>query len=440
MREAFVTLVDGDVYRSWYRRHVWPSHERLARAHGRPLVVLEGRVAAPSPVRHAHASWEKLRIFEDPRLQGYSRLCWLDADLYPMRGAECPFDLAERGWSAVDNNTYGDPHQQRLDAEWYWFLPEPARPPRLINTGLFVVERATHAPLMRAVWEQYAGQWDQGPFSYHLLSAEPATLAPASFNLLVLHHLARFGHGPRALEELVRRPAFVHFAGATTLRSGVYLEYVEAADRGDRAALRRLALRQLATWARWGAQRRLLALREGLERGLPTARRRRLQRALARCPRLLLSPHQALRRGWVAVDVHTSQFSAANSAKFGPTGAHATVALDEVLETVSGLETVELANVLERLPEEHRGATLARCAGALRAGGALHVSVAGAAEGIGCDIMRSTIDRRHHLGPAARAGLAEEARQAGLLPLEGSVWRPAPEVSRSSWRASWVRP
>src|SRR5690606_17121348 len=115
------------------------------------------------------------------------------------RGAPSPFELADDGWLSVDNNTCASPEQAWLDAQWYWFVPPAHRPATLINTGLFVVSREAHAPLLALAHDHYAGRWDQGPLSYHLLEGPPRRLASPSLNYVLVHHLSAHGFGPGSM-------------------------------------------------------------------------------------------------------------------------------------------------------------------------------------------------------------------------------------------------
>lgn len=431
-REAFVTLVDGEAYTRWYRQHVFPAHQRFARLHGRPLVVLEGRLP-DCGVAHPHPSWDKLRVFEAEATRPFERLCWLDADLFTMRGAPDPFAQAEEGWVAVDNDTYGSPAQAAQDREWSWFLPPGEAPPWLVNTGFFVVERERHAALLGAVFRHWGGRWDQGPCSFHLHAAPPGKKASPVFNRVVLHHLARFGHGPRALRSLVDPPGFIHFVGASVVGSPVYLPYVAAADAADFGARRALEARQLETLASWGLKRRLLDASQRAATRWPLAARglrlRRLARALTRTPRLLVTPHRSVEAGWVCVDVASG---ARLEEKFTRGELFPARDAREALGAGRGLEAVRLEHLVERLPEPERPGLLDAAARALRPGGRLTVLAA-----------TPVLDAPEAFARAANRRLHLEA--GGLGSLARAVGLPGARVSgdgapRSHEVLTWSRP
>ncbi|MCA3015200.1 MAG: hypothetical protein INH41_22660 [Myxococcaceae bacterium] len=441
--EAFVTLVAGDAYARWYRQHVFPSHQRFARLHGRPLVVLEGRLP-PCGVDHPHPSWDKLRVFEASQTRPYERLCWLDADLFTMRGAPDPFAQVDEGWLAVDNDTYGVPAQATQDREWSWFLPPPEVPPWLVNTGFFVVERERHGGLFGNVFRHWGGRWDQGPCSFHLHGCRPGTKAPAVFNRVVLHHLARFGHGPASLRTLVDPPGFIHFVGASVVKSPVYLRFVAAADDGDARAQRRLEALQLETVVSWGVKRRLLDGAARVSERLPgvagALARHRLARALQRTPRLLVSPHRSVADGWVSVDVASragleEKFSRGLLSPIGDAA--------EALAQGRALDEVRLEHVLERLDAPLRPAVLEAAARALAPGGRLTVLAATFVVDAPA-AFAATANRRLHLGATALADAAAAAGLSGAR-VEGEGARlgegpGAPRAPRSHQVLTWRRP
>lgn len=434
-REAFVTLVDGEAYTRWYRQHVFPAHQRFARLHGRPLVVLEGRLP-DCGVAHPHPSWDKLRVFEAEATRPFERLCWLDADLFTMRGAPDPFAQAEEGWVAVDNDTYGSPAQAAQDREWSWFLPPGEAPPWLVNTGFFVVERERHAAVLGAVFRHWGGRWDQGPFSFHLHAAPPGKKASPVFNRVVLHHLARFGHGPGALRSLVDPPpasstssARRWWAARCTCRTWPPPTPRTSARGGRwrRGSSRRWrpGASSAGSWTPRSAPPPGGPWRPAA-RGL---RLRRLARALTRTPRLLVTPHRSVEAGWVCVDVASG---ARLEEKFTRGELFPARDAREALGAGRGLEAVRLEHLVERLPEPERPGLLDAAARALRPGGRLTVLAA-----------TPVLDAPEAFARAANRRLHLEA--GGLGSLARAVGLPGARVSgegapRSHEVLTWSRP
>lgn len=405
-RRAFVTVVLGAAYQAFYRREIFPSHQRLAKRLGVDLVVIDRSIATASNVTHPHASWEKTRIFMAPQTSGYDQLCWLDADLYAMREAPDPFELAEDGWLAVDNNTCASAEQARLDAQWYWFLAPEVQPSALINTGLFVATRDAHAPLLARAHDYYAGRWDQGPLSYHLLEGQRRCLAGPSLNYVLVHHLSAHGFGPASMRRLVAENRMVHFAAASALREPAYLRFVQWADEHRGRFALRWALAQAAHATRMNFHQRATRLARSLAslapvsagvaldrvaeatsrrwaHGFPTLEpfhRRQLRRAIeaSKTPRLYLSPHQSTARGWIPVDVLNTALDATNNQKLGDEPAPQMFHLSAcgALESAPGgsLASVMLDNVFERLDPVEAGRVLRAARQALRPDGELLVS------------------------------------------------------------------
>lgn len=394
-RRALVTVVVGDGYRRFYDAHVRAGHERFARQLGCPLVVLTRRLVSASEVDHPHASWEKVKILEEPELARYEQLCWIDADIVVIGEPPDPFALAKDGWLAVDDDTYGEPAQAALGRRWwYGFLPEAAWPERVINTGLFVVRRE-HAPLLRGVLDAYGGRWDQGPLSYHLLGTPGGTLGPADLNRLVVHHLGVRGYGPRSMRELVGRPGLVHFAASSAMRTPDYLAWAEASAEGRAIALR-LRVRASLRALRYAIERPVRAEVEARLARHPTLVRELLapaldarvprlgpalasvaawqehvlDEALARQPRLLVSRAQEAFPGWVTVDPVTPMLSGTSNRKFGAAEQAVMTRLDALraVETRSArsLDGLVVLGTLEALPPEERVPFVRACVRAAR--------------------------------------------------------------------------
>lgn len=385
-----MTAVIGAGYRRFYDAHIRPGHERLARRLGCPLRVFTRPLATDSDVEHPHASWEKVKILEEPELAAYDRLCWLDADLFVLGAPPDPFELAGDGWLAVDDDTYGVPAQSALGRRWwYGFLPAAAWPEVVINTGLFVVHRR-HRPVLRGVFDHYGGRWDQGPFSYHLLGEPGGTLGPADLNRLVVHHLGTRGYGPASMRQLVGRSGMLHFAAASAMRTPDYLAWAENAAAGRRRD-RRLEARAHLRAARYAVERPARARVEAwmqrhprLVRSLlaptldgvvprlgpalasvPEWQEHVLDEALARQPRLLVSRAQEAYPGWVTVDPVTPMLSGTSNRKFGATAATVMVRLDarRAVETraAGSLSSLVVLDTLEALPRADRAPFLRAC-------------------------------------------------------------------------------
>ncbi len=394
-RRALVTVVLGESYRRFYEEHIRSGHERFARQLGCPLLVFERPLETASAVDHAHASWEKVKVLEEPELARFDRLCWLDADVFVLGEPPDPFALAGDGWLAVDDDTYAIPAQAELGRRWWFgFLPESAWPAVVVNTGLFVVNRE-HRPLLRGLFDGYGGRWDQGPFSFHLTGEPNGALGPADLNRLVIHHLSARGYAPRSMRELVARPGLLHFAAASAFGTPDYLSWAEAAQQ-KRPPAARLEARAAARTVRFGIERPLRARAERwvvehpwlVRRALaplfdgrvprlgpalasaPAWQEVSLDHALSRQPRLVVSRAQDAFSGWVTADSVVPLLSGNSTVKFGAAGPAVVVRL-EALRAVQtrragSLQALVVLDTLEALPESERIEFLRACRNACR--------------------------------------------------------------------------
>jgi hypothetical protein len=459
-RRALVTVVIGEGYRRFYDTHIRPGHERLARQLACPLVVFTRPLHTRSDVDHPHASWEKVKILEEPELAAFDRLCWLDADLFVLGEPPDPFALAGDGWLAVDDDTYGDPAQAELGRRWwYGFLPEHAWPSIVINTGLFVVSRH-HQPLLRGVLDSYGGRWDQGPLSYHLLGEPDGTLGPSHLNRLVIHHLAHRGYGPRSMRELVGRAGMLHFAAASAMRTPDYLAWAENAASG-RMRDARLETRARLRALRYGLERPVRAATEAWLRrhprlvrhvlaptldgvvprlgpalaSVPEWQEHVLDGALAQQPRLLVSRAQEAYPGWVTVDPVTPMLSGTSNRKFGAAAAAVMVRLDALraVETRApgSLASLIVLDALEALPVADQARFLRACRRACRGEVQLLVAAPTVADAPSARFAalvraRHALDREDLLALLDRAGIEARVRSTDdeAVRIEGLGQRP----------------
>jgi hypothetical protein len=414
-----------------------------------------------------------VKVLEEPELAGYDRLCWIDADIVVIGEPPDPFALAGDGWLAVDDDTYGEPGQGALGRRWwYGFLPEPAWPGIVINTGLFVVHRG-HAPVLRGVLDAYGGRWDQGPLSYHLLGTPGGTLGPSDLNRLVIHHLSARGYGPGAMHELVGRSGLLHFAAASAMRTPDYLAWAEAAAAGrpiDRRLELRAGLRALRyaverparAWVEASLARHPRLVREllapALDRRVPRLgpalasvsawQEHVLDVALREQPRLLVSRSQEAYPGWVTVDPVTPMLSGTSNRKFGATAQAVTTRL-EALRAVQtrapgSLASLLVLGTLEALAPDERVPFLLACRRACRGEVRLLVAapeMAGEVDGG----FAAQLARRHALDePGLRAlldtaGLRATVRSTDdrAVRLEGVLEQPM-RPPRGHWLVTFV--
>src|SRR5262245_9959846 len=66
---------------------VFPSWQRFAARHGLEIIVIR------RPIREDHAYWDRWLCFEQPELEGYDQILWLDNDVWIRDGAQNPFEI-----------------------------------------------------------------------------------------------------------------------------------------------------------------------------------------------------------------------------------------------------------------------------------------------------------------------------------------------------------
>ncbi|MER3522543.1 MAG: hypothetical protein C4326_00385 [Ignavibacteria bacterium] len=219
---AFVTLAAGEFFQRTFDRYFRESLEQYAERVGVPRYIFrEPWDRTPSALRRSLA-WQKLLIFELPDLARFDRLCWLDADIMTTRSSENIFEcVAGNQWGAVSelrNFTSPDELGRVYESRGVPVLSD------MINTGVLVVHRQTHAHAMHALYgeamerrgqpEQRDGGWFEQPYLSHVLMSEfTGTVLPVRFNRLVVRHLLRLPRPQDVYTMLSRSSVFLHWPG-----------------------------------------------------------------------------------------------------------------------------------------------------------------------------------------------------------------------------------
>src|SRR5262249_21760648 len=274
MRKAIVTLVIGDSYSAWFDIAVRANWEAYAEEHEFVLVVFDKpldmspRAAARSP------SWQKCLILEQPRVQTFDQVVWIDSDIIinVKRAPNVFDDVPIDHIGTVDSYSIPDraTHARRLAkayAAWrrlgVEFIDNPTPeqyftkrglPPhdKVMQAGMLVCSPRHHRELMRKAYayeELGAAYWnyEMGPLAHEVINGSPVTWLSPRFNALVsweiadspllsLHRLTNHlpstlqGYGratwhrviePVAVRLLIRRMIrenfFIHFARCQNL-------------------------------------------------------------------------------------------------------------------------------------------------------------------------------------------------------------------------------
>src|SRR5215208_6072431 len=89
MSKAIVTAIIGDKHRNLWERHARDSWERYARRHGYEIVLVEDVIDSTDVGKSRSVPWQKLLIFSQPRIAGFERVVWIDADVV-INDADAP--------------------------------------------------------------------------------------------------------------------------------------------------------------------------------------------------------------------------------------------------------------------------------------------------------------------------------------------------------------
>ncbi len=213
MRKALVTVLIGETYQRQWRERFSPTWQAYAARHGYDIVVIDDYID-PSPMARARSPhWQKCLILEHPKVRGYDRVVWVDADVLinPYR-APCIVAATPPGKvGAVSHNrcyrrsantiatvedrynhmlgaTSGAPQGKGMaPAELYRHLGLADGVDDMVNTGVLVLEPA-HAPLLRQVYdtgqEAPLSSFEMMPLCHALFSADAVAFLDDAFNVI----------------------------------------------------------------------------------------------------------------------------------------------------------------------------------------------------------------------------------------------------------------
>jgi hypothetical protein len=217
-KEALVTICIGEQYKKFYDKYFRPSQERFAKKIGVDLFVIDDYIDKSMFGKDRHPAWQKLLIFKSPLTQKYERLCWIDADIFITKHSKNPFNIVGDGqWGAAINNPYQFDDLAKTDLVLYEQCPKPNRPDYLLNTGVFIVGKKEHGPLLESIYKNNSEQicYENGPLSYTLLNTPNGKELESSFNCAESNYFRAHktdGKVERIIG-LVRDNDFIHFCG-----------------------------------------------------------------------------------------------------------------------------------------------------------------------------------------------------------------------------------
>jgi len=228
-KEVIAVLVIGkkwtDIFNKTYRK----CFEDYARKINAELVIIDDYIKKSDK----RAPWQKLLIFDHPKISKYDRAMFLDADIYITKHARNPFEsLQNKPWGVVDNNPYNLESLKKTDPQLYNHCPTHNRPEKMINSGVFIISKE-YKSMLDMIYEKYPEQQccDNGPLSYHLLNDGKGVLLPEEFNTIFCCYRFAFGLGLSKVLKMYHENSFIHFAGNKGIMLLPLIKYIDTHEK-----------------------------------------------------------------------------------------------------------------------------------------------------------------------------------------------------------------
>jgi lipopolysaccharide biosynthesis glycosyltransferase len=242
MSKAIVTAIIGDKYRKPWEQHARESWQRYARRHGYEIVLVEEPIDTSELGKRRSMPWQKLLIFSQPRIAGFERVVWIDADIV-INDADAP-DVAEgvplEKIAAVEdqallshpalasvfqklNPQQGSGNESRARVRYLAADLSP-RFDRFFNTGVLVLSPRHHREVFEHVYRHHRETPDsfaeQMALSWEMLERDLFSPLDARFNVLWIEYKFAFYQFLRAFGALgglcvanaLANSFFLHFA------------------------------------------------------------------------------------------------------------------------------------------------------------------------------------------------------------------------------------
>ena len=240
MKTAVCTLLVGDRFEKLFHEFSAASWENYCRRHGyelfvfrKPFAIIEGKSFA----------WQKLFLLDQPEVQTFDKIIWLDADIIIKDNAP-PLEVPAGKLGYVLETPFTGSVES-----WYALFSLPPTP-EIVQTGVLCLELAHHSLLQEALVYPETSMYEmpalsscisQAGVGFHLdrrFNALLGTLmldyAPRWMvtNKLLKELLWRLHYPPlrRAVRNVCAESWFVHAAGAKRDLSKA-ARYLEAEER-----------------------------------------------------------------------------------------------------------------------------------------------------------------------------------------------------------------
>jgi len=213
--KALVSLTLGDSYAALFKRYCAPNWQLYAKRHGYDLVIFDQPLDTSSRATSRSPAWQKCLILEQPELQAYDQIVWVDSDIIINPTAPCICDnVPHTHIGAVEtfslptrelNHTCLQRFYTHLDQlkvkylkEWdsnalYANFDLPTTYQHVVQTGVMVMSPHHHQTAMRNTYHQYEDKgtpswnYEMRPLSYELLKHHPITWLNPRFNTIWIY-------------------------------------------------------------------------------------------------------------------------------------------------------------------------------------------------------------------------------------------------------------
>lgn len=232
-KKVVVIVAIGQKYLNIFKKRFGDSIANYANKIGAELVIVDDWIGP----RGKHASWQKLLMFDHPRIAKYNWAFFLDADIFATKHAKDPFLIVgDKPWGIVNNNPYNFDYLTKTEPALYDCCPKENRPNFVVNTGSFVI-RKTYKPLLEKVFNDYPEQGcrENGPLSYHLINDGEGVYLPPEFNVMVFPYRATHGQGLSKVIKMYEESSFIHFAGG---KGNLLLPLLKYIDKTEKSVLK----------------------------------------------------------------------------------------------------------------------------------------------------------------------------------------------------------
>jgi hypothetical protein len=223
MKKAIVTLAIGKPYLAMFEQYCQPSWSAYTKKHDFDLIVITDHLDTSARSRSRTPAWQKCLIFQDPRVQQYDRVVWVDTDiLINPNSPDVTFGVPEDKIGVVDEGATPSTEDLKLYLARFheYFYPvkgsnEPVEAPSqamveylnyafnpsayyndfglagefksIVQTGVMVLSQS-HRELLEHVYYNYEDkgpQWnyEQRPLGYEILTQNKEYWMSTKFNM-----------------------------------------------------------------------------------------------------------------------------------------------------------------------------------------------------------------------------------------------------------------